>query len=265
MFNINNACGAIENQCPDITVVLPVYRNKDTLRDLHRRLRIVFKSEGIGYEIIFVDDACPGGSLAVLKELAGLDPRVAVLALGANSGQHQAVMTGLRFSRGRRVILLDADLQDPPEAIPALLSRMNDGFDAVFAGRRGQYESSGRLFTSRIFKGLLHRLSGVPIDAGMFVALSRGMVERLLAMNVSRPFIVAMIGCAGLPLASIPVERSCRPSGHSAYSSWKRLKTGCLAIIQVLKLKSGRDLFFEGSSGQAEVKAFIGSRFDTAL
>lgn len=249
-------------QDPDVTVVLPVYRNRETLRELHGRLRHVFETGRINYEIIFVDDACPGGSLAVLEELARDDPRVAVLALKQNTGQHRAVMAGLQFARGRMVVVLDADLQDPPEAIPVMLAKMGKGLDAVFAGRRGRYESPLRLVTSRLFKGLLHLLCGVPADAGMYLAISRQMVDSLLSMNEPHPFIVAMIGRTGLSMASVPVIRSCRPGGSSAYSSWMRMKTGCLTAARVLSWKWNHGHSFPGrSAGLVPIKTYIGARF----
>ncbi len=109
---------------PQISIVVPVYKNADTLYELHRRLVAAVGQVSDGYEILFVDDACPCGSLAVLRSLAQEDPRVGVLALASNMGQNQAVLTGLAYARGRVAVVLDADLQDPPEAIPTLLSNL---------------------------------------------------------------------------------------------------------------------------------------------
>ncbi len=215
---------------PPVSVVVPVYRNAETLEELHRRLDAALGAAGVDFELVFVEDACPAGSLAVLRRLEALDPRVGVLPLPRNVGQHAAVLRGLARARGRAVVVMDADLQDPPDAVPALLARLAQGPAAVFAGRRGRYESLGRLATSRLFKRALHVLLGLPADAGMFVAMDRRMVERVLAMDASRPFVVAMIGCAGLPLDSLPVARAPRPSGRSAYRSWRRLAVGVFAM-----------------------------------
>ncbi len=257
---------AADLQDPEVTVVIPVYRNRETLRELHSRLRKIFETGRISYEIIFVDDSCPEGSLAVLEELARDDPRVAALALEQNTGQHRAVLTGLRFARGKSMVVMDADLQDPPEAIPVLLSKMKEGFDAVFAGRRGRYESRLRLLTSRLFKGLLHLLCGVPADAGMFFVISRQMGERLLAINEPHPFAVAMIGCTGLSMASVPVVRARRPDGGSAYSSWKRLGTGFLTAARVLAWKWNSGKPFPGHCvSPVPVKTYTGARFVRAV
>lgn len=222
---------------PEVSIVVPVYRNADSVRELALRVRDVMDARGLSYEIVFVNDACPGGSLAALKELAAADPAVTVMSLSHNAGQHRAVIAGLRSSRGRRLITMDADLQDPPEAIPRLLDGLEEGPAAVFAGRRGRYEGPGRLLTSRLFKRLLHAMCGVPEDAGMFMAMDRRMADRLLSFRVRNPFVVAMIGCSGLPVASVPVVRSPRLAGVSAYSSWRRFRTGCLALGWVIARK----------------------------
>jgi SAM-dependent methyltransferase len=170
----------------------------------------------------------------VLHRLAQADPNLSVLALSKNVGQHRAVLLGFAHARGEYLASIDGDLQDPPEALPELLSHLLEGDEAVFAGRRGAYEPSSRLFTSRLFKTALHWVSGVPSDAGMYFVIRRSVAERLLAMNFPNPFVVGMIGCSGAAMKSIPVERSQRTSGSSAYSSWKRLITGLAAVLSVL-------------------------------
>ena len=246
----------------DVSIVVPVYRNSETLPELHRRICHVLESRGFSFEILFVDDACPVGSLTVLRAISQGDPRVAVLAMERNVGQHRAALLGLSHALGEWAVVLDADLQDPPEAIPDLLVKGQDGFAAVFAGRRGNYESPFRLFTSRLFKSLLNLLCSVPADAGMFMALNRSMLERLAAFNPPGLFLVAMVGCADLPIASIPVERAPRPIGSSAYNWAGRLKSGWRAITWVLawKLRGPR---WRAGNGRAapEVKAYIGARF----
>lgn len=261
----------------DLSIVVPVYRNADTLKELHRRLCDTLEAQGIDFEIIFVDDACPDDSLSVLKSLAPIDPRVAVLILKRNIGQHRADLVGLAYARGAWTVVMDADLQDPPEAIPQLLATGEEGFDAVFAGRRGRYESPSRLFSSYVFKRLLHVISGVPVDAGLFVAMNRSMRESLLAMGGPAPFIVAMIGCTNLPVASVPVERAQRLSGSSAYNSWRRLKSGGRAVgwVAVWKWRklTGREYSSGGSASpnapadrfSMQVAERIGARFTSCF
>lgn len=220
---------------PLLSVVVPVYRNADTVRALADGIGRVCQASGISFEIVFVEDACPEGSLAVLKPLARDNPHVSVLALDRNHGQHLAVLTGLSYARGEWIVIMDADLQDPVEALPTLLEKGRAGYQAVFAGRRGHYESSLRLFTSRLFKRTMHTLIGLPADAGIFCLLSRDLARQLVAMNDGRPSIVAMIGCAGRPMISVPVTRAPRPSGQSAYDTRRRLRSAWRAIRWALR------------------------------
>jgi len=247
-----------------VSVVVPVYRNAQTLEELHSRLASILEGCGLEFEVLYVNDACPLGSLDVLRTLALSDARVAVLSLARNAGQHRAVLAGLSLARGRRAVVLDADLQDPPEAIPQLLAKLEEGYGAVFAGRRGRYESAGRLLTSRLFKQVLSRVCGAGdrmADAGLYVVLDRLAVLRLVSMENGAPFVVAMIGCAGLPLASVPVVRSPRPSGDSAYSSWGRLRSGLRALAWVIRWRVGRRR--TPDAAPAILAARIGERFGT--
>ncbi len=221
-----------------VSVVVPVDRNAETLVPLYERLVRALAPVRGDFELVFVVDGCPAGSLAAARALAAHDARVRVVALPQNGGQHRAVMAGLAVSCGATVVVMDADLQDPPEAVPMLLAELaRSGASAIFAGRRGRYESAGRLATSRVFKRALHAMTGVPIDAGMFVALGRPLVATVLAMPVTRPFLVAMIGCANVPVASVPVERAVRTIGRSGFSSWKRLTTALSALHLVARHK----------------------------
>ena len=251
-----------DSQDAEITVIVPVFRNARTLRELYRRLVSVLDASSVPYEILFVDDACPEASIEVLKDLAEKDERIAVIALKRNVGQHRAVMTGLEHAQGKWVVVLDADLQDPPEAIPLLLNEVKNGHAAVFAGRRGLYESSFRLLTSRLFKWALHLVAGVPRDAGIYMVMTRQMANRLIAFQESRPFLLALMGCTGLPLSSIPIERAQRSVGTSAYTFWQRVRVGFAALSWAVswKLSSGR----KGVGRKGEevvVQAYIGSRF----
>jgi glycosyltransferase involved in cell wall biosynthesis len=254
------AFGDGESNIPLVSVVVPVYKNANTLQELHEELSRTFSNLGLECEMIYVDDACPEGSLAVLEELARSDPRVGVIALEHNVGQHFALLTGLRFARGDQVVTMDADLQDPPQAIPALLEKLQSGYAAVFAGRRGRYQSPLRLVSSRIFKYLLHRIVGVPRDAGAFVVMDRAVADRLLTFGVEKPFFVSLIGFTGLPVTSIPVPRSRRPRGESAYSGLERLRTGLEALRQAFLWKREPDrLYALNLKERISIKDTLGS------
>lgn len=234
-----------------LSVVLPVYGNALNLRPLHARLTAALAALpamaptiGTAWALIFVDDACPFGSGAVLHELAAADPCVTVISLPQNVGQHRAILAGLRAARGTWTVIMDADLQDPPEAIGALLHAAETGpVNAVFAGRRGRYESWPKLLTSRLFKAVQSLAAGVPRDAGLFVLIDARLRSRLLAMAAEPlmvgvpPSIVAMIGCAGLPLRSIPITREARTAGESTYTPVLRMRSARRAIGWALRWK----------------------------
>lgn len=216
-----------------VSVVAPVFGNAETLPALTARLQDALGASLL--ELVLVDDASPDDSRAVIRRLAADDPRVHPVLLDRNVGQHAALLVGLGRTRADWAVILDADLQDPPEAIPLLIARAQRGdVDAVFGGRRGRYHSPARRLTSRAYKRLLARLAGVPADAGTFVLLSRPLVDRLVRMGGPSPAVVAMIGCAGARVASVPVERARRPEGRSAYSPAARLRSGLRSVRWVL-------------------------------
>jgi glycosyltransferase involved in cell wall biosynthesis len=213
-----------------------VFRNRATLEVLHERLVRALEPATDELEMVFVDDACPEESDEALAALARRDARVRVVTHPTNRGQQRAVLSGLAAATGDHLVVMDADLQDPPEAVPGLLRVLREGRHAgVFAGRRGAYESPARLTASALFKGVLARLAGVPRDAGLFVAMDRRLVDALLAMRWRRPFVVAMVGCTGMKVGSVPVRREPRPSGRSAYTSAARLRLGLLALAATLE------------------------------
>ncbi len=251
---------------PEVSIIVPVYRNLATLHELYRRVREVLERQGLSYEVLFVEDACPEGSLRVLKELADRDPHVSVLALEKNVGPHRAVFAGLTRAQGKWVVAIDADLQDPPEAVPELLAKLHQGFAAAFAGRRGQYESRLRLVAGRLFRMFVHLLCGLPKDAGLYVAINRQMVARLMALGEPFPSLTAMMAFAKLPLVSVPVIRARRPRGQSAYTFWKRFKFAVLTIGQILILKCLRTSRLPSESTcKIPVKTYMGARFSSSV
>ena len=205
-----------------VAVVVPVYGNQATLPALAARVGAALADRP--WRLRLVVDASPDASRAVAQELAAGDPRIAVTDLPVNGGQHRALARGLADEPGAAAwACLDADLQDPPEALPALLDRLAEGdVGAVFAGRRGAYESTGRLLTGRMHRSLLARLTGLPPDAGAYVVL--GPAARRAVLDQAGPSVVAAIGVARVPTASIPVERSPRPLGRSAWTSATRAR-----------------------------------------
>jgi glycosyltransferase involved in cell wall biosynthesis len=249
--------------CPDLSVVIPVYKNMDMILELHERICRVLELTGIQFEIVFIDDDCPQGSLIALKHIAEKDVRTNILVMARNVGQQNALLAGIGVADGRSVLIMDADLQDPPEAVPLLLKELNNGHDVVFAGRRGKYEEGSRLLSSRIYKWILHLLIGVPQDAGLFLLMEKTLAKKLPAMNVAYPNLVAMIATQARNSTSIPVERNKRPSGNSAYTNWMRLRVGVLTVFWAIGWQLGLRPGLRLKSPDFQIKERIGSKFNS--
>jgi undecaprenyl-phosphate 4-deoxy-4-formamido-L-arabinose transferase len=203
-----------------VAVVVPVYRNAATLESLAARLAAALA--GRDWRLRLVVDACPAGSADVALSLVG--PRVGVTLLEENGGQHAALRRGLADEPDADVwVCMDADLQDPPEAVPLLLDRLGAGdVEAVFAGRRGAYESWLRRFSGGLHRRVAARLTGLPPDAGAFLALGPRVCSAVLAAS-GAPSVVLAVGVARRPVTSVPVSRAVRPEGRSAWTPRARL------------------------------------------
>lgn len=214
---------------PSVAVIVPVYGNEDTLAALASRL-----SDALGarkWQLRLVIDASPDESASIAALLAATDDRIAVTVLTNNVGQHRALEIGLAAEPDAHVwVCLDADLQDPPEAVPLLLDRLAQGdVRAVFAGRRGAYESPLRRLTGRLHRTVLAGLTGLPPDAGAFLALDAHARQIVLAARA--PSLVAAIGAARLPTASLPVARATREQGRSAWTARRRVSQSARTLV----------------------------------
>lgn len=218
-----------------LSVVIPVFRNEETLAQLHHRIIRTLEGAAIALEIIFVDDASDDHSADRIRDLMRSDRNVRLVSLAKNVGQQQAVLAGLRAAQGDVIATLDADLQDPPEALARLLSHLGDPADAVFATRRGAYEARGRLRTSRIFKRLLNRVSGVPADAGMFLLMNRDAMRKILEDTPRSFYLPTAVLAVTRRVACVPVERAPRAAGMSQYTSLSRTRLGCTILYGALR------------------------------
>lgn len=221
---------------PEITVIVPVFKSSSTLWSLHKQLIPALQQYG-SYDILYVDDSCPEGSLEILRQIAASDPNVGVLVMRTNQGQNRALLAGLTYARGNRMVLMDADLQDPPAAIPLLISTLDQGYGAVFAGRLGDYEGQLRTWTSRLFKTTLHLATKgqVPRDAGLYVALNRKMRDELIKTRDPKPYLIELMSKTGLRLHSVPVKRNRSIPGSSGYTAVKRVRLGLSALSAPLR------------------------------
>jgi undecaprenyl-phosphate 4-deoxy-4-formamido-L-arabinose transferase len=220
-----------------VSVVAPVYGNADTLRPLAERVAAAL--DGRDWRLRLVIDASPDDSVTVAGDLVAGDPRIVVTFLTVNVGQHAALAGGLAAEPDADVwVCLDADLQDPPEAVPLLLDRLAVGdVGAVFAGRRGRYQSPARRLTGTAHRWMAARLTGLPADAGAFVAMGPAVRDAVLTAvaDEDAPSVVLGVARAGVPVTSVPVARDRRSVGSSAWTGRARLRQSVRSLSWALR------------------------------
>ncbi|KFN44633.1 glycosyltransferase family 2 protein [Arenimonas oryziterrae] len=213
---------------PSLSIVVPVFRNAPSLATLVERIDAAMAAAGLSHEILLVDDASPDDSWARIRTLATASSHLHGLRHARNEGQHVAAMTGLTRAQGEICVVMDADLQDRPEAIAGMVARLQQGdAEVVFAGRVGDYQSWPRMLSSRLYRHvLLGGLTRLPTDAGMYFAITRSGLARLRTLRPSgQPMLIGLLAAAGLRCESLPAARAEREHGTSAYSSWRRLRS----------------------------------------
>src|SRR5437764_8690221 len=214
-----------------LSVVAPVYNEEGTIEEFYSRVRAAL--EGLNFELVLVDDGSTDSSAAILERLAESDPRVRLVYLSRNFGHQTALTAGLDHARGDAVVMMDADLQDPPEVIPSLLERWRDGSDVVYAVRDSRVgESAFKLTTARLFYRLMSRLSSIELqeNAGDFRLIDRRALEALLAMRERNRYLRGMTVWVGFTQSAVPYERDARYAGETKYTLKKMIKFALDAV-----------------------------------
>lgn len=208
-----------EKQRIEISVVLPVYKCGQALEELHARLTKVMTELSHSYEIIFVDDGCPNEGWRAISALANNDDHVVAVKLSRNFGQAIAIAAGLAESKGDHVVVMDADLQDPPEAIPILWNKAMQGAQLVFARRTQEHQSFLRTFAGRIYFAFLRLISGRSIDPnyGTFTLMSRAVVEAYIRFKEPNRHFLFILYWLGFDSCDVEYARQKRELGKSSY------------------------------------------------
>ncbi len=203
-----------------VVIMVPCYNEEESLRQLHQELCAVMSPE-YSWELLLVDDGSTDGTPAVMKELYESDPRVSILRLSRNYGKEKAMLAGMDYADSDALINIDADLQDPPELIPQMLKKWEEGYDDVYAHRtsRGS-ESWLRRVSTRAFYRLLQRISRIDMleDVGDFRLLDRKCVDALRAMRESERYTKGLYCHIGFSKAGIDFDRADRRQGKSKMS-----------------------------------------------
>ncbi|WP_422924149.1 glycosyltransferase family 2 protein [Singulisphaera sp. PoT] len=229
-----------------LSLVIPIYNEEEALPSLLKALRSVLDAMGCDHEIVFVNDGSRDGSARILSDLAASDPRVKVLGFSRNFGHQAAITAGLDFASGDAVVVMDADLQDPPELLPQMVSLYEQGYDVVSAQRVGR-EGEG-LFkrgTAALFYGLMKRAVDERLQAqvGDFRLFSRGAVAALRGFREQHRFLRGLVAWLGLKEAIVPFRRPARIAGTTKYPAWKMMKFAWTAISSFSALPLKLSLF----------------------
>jgi len=217
----------------ELSVIVPVYRCADTLGELYRRLTAVLSRLVGSYEIIFVDDRARDGAWPVLAKLAESDPCVVAIRLSRNVGQQLAITAGLDQCCGAYAIVMDCDLQDPPESIPALYARAQEGFDIVFAKRKGVHQSKMRVVANRLYVSVLNLICRSNFDGelGAFSIVSRRAIEAFLRFQErDRQYLLILLEI-GFESTTIEYTREHRRGGHSSFNFARLVAHGLSGLI----------------------------------
>lgn len=217
-----------------ISVVTPICNEEGNILELHRRCSSVFQECGETVELIFVNDGSTDRSLPILKSLAAGDPQVKVVSFSRNFGHQIAVTAGLDYARGDAVVVIDADLQDPPELIAEMLEKWKEGYQVVYAQRQ---ERKGETFFKKKTAYLFYRLmrfmtaTDVPADTGDFRLMDREVVEVVKKMRERNRFLRGMVSWAGFKQTGLPFERQKRLSGNTKYPLTKMIRFAINGIV----------------------------------
>jgi polyisoprenyl-phosphate glycosyltransferase len=220
-----------------VSVIVPVLDERDALPELHRRVREALS--GVEHEIVFVDDGSTDGSGAIIEGLAAREDGIVLVQLSRNFGMEVAMSAGLDHARGDHVVLMHADLQDPPELIPEMLRLASEGADVVYARRIGRDESWLKRTLATGFYALMARLARTPYQgqAGDFRLMSRRVVDTLRGMPERRRFLRGMVAWVGYEQVPIEYRRAGRTAGRGAsYRSLFRLALEAFASFSDVPL-----------------------------
>jgi dolichol-phosphate mannosyltransferase len=204
-----------------LSIVVPAYNEEDNVARVHERLSEVLEPLGLEWELIFAVDPCTDRTELRIGELRQRDPRVKMLRFSRRVGQPMATLAGMEAAAGDAVVVIDCDLQDPPELIPELIASWHEGFDVVYAQRRTR---EGETLPKRVVAALGYRLIKriaeveIPPNTGDFRLMSRRVVDHVVELDESHGFLRGLVGLVGFPQTSVLYDRDARVAGASKYN-----------------------------------------------
>ena len=218
---------------PTFTIIAPIYNELESIPELYPRVRDVMDQTGEPWELILVDDGSTDGSTEVIRTLADNDPRVQPVIFARNFGHQIAVTAGIDYSQGDAVVIIDADLQDPPEVILNLIEKWREGYEVVYAVREEREgESWFKKTTASLFYRLIYKITDVdiPLDTGDFRLIDKKIVEVMKQMREKHRFLRGMSAWVGFKQIGVKYKRKPRYAGETKYPFNKMLKLALNAI-----------------------------------
>ncbi|HEY3343503.1 MAG TPA: glycosyltransferase family 2 protein [Anaerolineaceae bacterium] len=218
---------------PVFSIIAPVYNEFENLPILYQRVKEVMDTTGEAWELILVDDGSRDGSTEAIRSLADADPCVRPVIFARNFGHQIAVTAGLDYSRGDAAVIIDADLQDPPEVILDLIAKWREGFQVVYAVRaEREGETFFKKLTASMFYRLIYRITDVkiPLDTGDFRLIDRQVVNVMNTMRERHRFLRGMAAWVGFKQVGVPYRRAARFAGQTKYPFKKMLRLALNAI-----------------------------------
>ena len=217
-----------------ISVIIPVFNEELNIGTLYARIKDVFVKIDVNHELIFVNDNSKDASLQIIKELAIKDPSIKYIDFSRNFGHQVAVSAGLEYCSGEYVVIIDADLQDPPELIIDMYEKINKGFDVVYAKRRSRKDRSVvKKAAYKLFYKILAVISQIeiPLDTGDFRMMKKNVVDELLKMQESNKFLRGQIAWLGFNQTYVEYDRDVRAAGEPGYTYYKLFRLALDGII----------------------------------
>jgi dolichol-phosphate mannosyltransferase len=214
--------------------VIPCHNEQDVVATTHARLARVLPETGMDFEIIYVDDGSRDATLARLEAIAAQDTRAGVVELSRNFGQQAAMSAGLAVARGDAVVIIDADLQDPPEVIPEMVRCWREGVDVAYGQRRSRDgETAFKLVTASLFHRFFASLMPypVPVDTGDFKLLDRAVVDAVCSLPEKRRYLRSLVPWAGFRHEAVFYDRHARLAGETKYSARRLLGLAADAVV----------------------------------
>lgn len=209
------------------SVVVPVYNEEEVVRECYERLTSVMTAQCQEYELIFVDDGSRDGTLEILSDLSENDSSLKILSFSRNFGHQAAISAGMDYSQGKAVIIIDADLQDPPEVIPEMIKKWKEGYDVVYGKRQKRKgESHFKKITAKIFYRFLATQTDldIPVDTGDFRLIDRKVCDVLSSLTEKNRYVRGLVSFAGFRQTGVSYVRDERFAGETKYPLKKMLK-----------------------------------------